>query len=708
MTNQNRAQEFFRLGQEADNDGDKLKFYDKALEIIPDDVDILVEKAEVLENIDDYEALKVYDKALEIEPGNCEILKRKIDIFEYNGEYDKALKVWDKALEVKPNNIKILMDKVRLLSNNGEYDKASKVCDEALEVKPNSIDILMEKAWVLGNSDEYDKALKVYDKALEVKPNNIDVLLRKITFLSNNGEYEKALKVCDATLEVEPNNIDILMEKAWVLGNSGETEKALKVYDKALKIKPDDVKIWIEMSKVIRLTDKMKAYSILYGKGIECLKNNDSTNAFEYFESAAAINSKGADIWIKMGDAKFGLNEYASANRKYNAALNREPKNIEALHKNGKAYEMRRDIKKAEDSYNKALKIDPTYDSSKNFDENASTYTLTNNMNTNHESGTEDFDITSLYFEPKQKGIIISQITTAMKNGKHIILSGPPGTGKSKLAKEICDFHKNDYHMCTATSDWSTFETIGGYRPDEDNKLQFFPGIFLQCFKDNNDKPSNHWLIIDEINRADIDKAFGSLFSALTGDDVVLPFKMSDEFVKIVGKFDEDATYGANHFIIPDDWSIIATMNTFDKSSLYEMSYAFMRRFAFIPIDVPQEINTGMVREYVKCWGVDGINGQICSNLSDLWNLINESRKIGPAIIEDLYKYIERTNDYTSALILFVLPQFEGLMEEEQISFVKKTLKEFGFVNDHNRLKGFVSDFFGIDPREFNSNESDE
>ena len=35
----------------------------------------------------------------------------------------------------------------------------------------------------------------------------------------------------------------------------------------------------------------------------------------------------------------------------------------------------------------------------------------------------------------------------------------------------------------------------------------------------------NKWLIIDEINRSDIDKAFGALFSALTGDPITLSFQ---------------------------------------------------------------------------------------------------------------------------------------------------------------------------------------
>lgn len=313
----------------------------------------------------------------------------------------------------------------------------------------------------------------------------------------------------------------------------------------------------------------------------------------------------------------------------------------------------------------------------------------------------DEIKIEGLFFENFEE--LNDRIKTALKNGKHIILIGPPGTGKSKLAKEVCKFYcdKDNYVMSTATSEWSTFETIGGYRPnpEKNGALEFYPGFFLQCFKDKTNSNINKWLIIDEINRADIDKAFGSLFSALTGDNITLPYENSEGPIKVVSNPESNDFEKDNFFIIPNEWRIIATMNTFDKTSLYEMSYAFMRRFAFIPVDVPLNIDETLIYKYDKIWNVN-LNSDELSNIADLWRTINKYRKVGPAIIEDICKDIKITDQYVSALIMYVLPQFEGLLDERIINFCLESKKK-DYMKDTEKLMNFASEFFEIEKVKF-------
>lgn len=306
----------------------------------------------------------------------------------------------------------------------------------------------------------------------------------------------------------------------------------------------------------------------------------------------------------------------------------------------------------------------------------------------------KDLTIKNLYFEERE--LLLKRVRTALRTGKHIILTGPPGTGKSKLAKQICNILEADYEMSTATSDWSTYETIGGYRPNSDGTLAFNPGHFLRCFKDGlTNRPLNKWLIIDEMNRADIDKAFGSLFSALTGDPITLNFQTDNDQPLILRPQGEEETVVPNdyEYIIPDSWRLIGTINTLDKASLYEMSYAFMRRFAFIPVGVPRSIDEGLVQKFLEEWNLN--NDEYIESLAQLWREINKFRQIGPAIIEDIARYISVDGDLTSATILYVLPQFEGLMDKDILEFVE-SISQLQEINTEE-LKQFAKDFFRIE-----------
>ncbi|MGO1469561.1 MAG: AAA family ATPase [Tissierella sp.] len=307
-------------------------------------------------------------------------------------------------------------------------------------------------------------------------------------------------------------------------------------------------------------------------------------------------------------------------------------------------------------------------------------------------------DFENLHFTNPE--VLKNQISIALKSGKSIILIGPPGTGKSKIAKVISKSYGADSKMVTAMSDWSSYDTIGGYKPTAEGDLYFEEGIFLSSFKSKEGKNINSWLIIDEINRADIDKAFGPFFSALSGDDVELGLRDSkgenieitlEENLEDVG---EDLESRDNQYIIPKDWRIIGTMNTFDKTSLYEMSYAFMRRFAFIPVAIPKDIDGSLVEKFFKLWNINlDFNG--CENISDLWEVINKYRKIGPAIVEDIGNFIVNGGDYTSAISIYILPQLEGLFTEDIILFIEG-LKELKFIEDETRLIESIEDFFNI------------
>jgi 5-methylcytosine-specific restriction protein B len=171
-------------------------------------------------------------------------------------------------------------------------------------------------------------------------------------------------------------------------------------------------------------------------------------------------------------------------------------------------------------------------------------------------------------FEP----VVEDDVLALLRERRYVVLEGPPGTGKTRLAFRLADrvgsSTRVQFHPARTYEDF----VVGLFPRPTAEGLAFDvrPGELLLANREARER--EHVLLIDEINRADLGRVLGEAVALLEPGEpdrrVRLPF--------------EAPGHGGELQLSPRLF-LLATRNTADRT-IARMDLAIRRRFAFVEV----------------------------------------------------------------------------------------------------------------------------
>ena len=170
----------------------------------------------------------------------------------------------------------------------------------------------------------------------------------------------------------------------------------------------------------------------------------------------------------------------------------------------------------------------------------------------------------------------LEDILETLRFKKNLILQGPPGAGKTWLARKLAFalMGRRDEGKIQAVqfhTNLSYEDFVRGWRPSGNGRLELVDGPFLQMINSARNNPdSSCVMVIEEINRGNPAQIFGEMLTLLEADKR----DAADALALSYRRSENERVY------IPGNLYVIGTMNIADRS-LALVDLAFRRRFAF-------------------------------------------------------------------------------------------------------------------------------
>ena len=294
---------------------------------------------------DPQDALAALQRAENLDPANPAVLSNLVDTYLRVGSVDDALRVANRAVQLHPTEAFAYESLGTVQLDRNQFDEGRKSLQKAIQIDPKDsrAKSLIGRSYLSQKNPDPDKALEQFNAILAADPKSTDALAGKAEALARKNDVAGAVAVLQQIVKLQPDNVEPEDDIAQMYLDKNMPDQARQAFAQAIKDHP-------KAPEPYALQAEYDA------------RQNNYAQAEREFEAALALAPTNLSLLFDYGRLELiGLKHPVKAQDAFSKVVNAQPNNPEALLWLGQAYATQGQWAQARDEYRASFNIAHTY-----------------------------------------------------------------------------------------------------------------------------------------------------------------------------------------------------------------------------------------------------------------------------------------------------------------------------------------------------------
>lgn len=262
-----------------------------------------------LDGLEEYEkAIEFYQKALECMPDDIEIINCLGVNYTRTTCYDLALSTFERIENQDPYFEPAYCNRIITYTEMGHYDKAEQMFYMAQQINPDCPLCYYNIGNSLFTQGEYERAIWCWEKCAELDPGHPQIHYRLAQACWISGQGKRARREFLIELRKSPTSLEILLDFGLFLLESGELDSAREKFNRILEFDETYAPAHFYLGEVYRIEGNL----IRAARGYACAMKNDAGLVgprFRLAEIEFAENNTAGVILLLRDEFNLGVSD---------------------------------------------------------------------------------------------------------------------------------------------------------------------------------------------------------------------------------------------------------------------------------------------------------------------------------------------------------------------------------------------------------------